>query len=54
MENNSAKYGGFSFLTEYEYNIKNPCLNDLPPSYRTLLKYWQEYNSDKFSEDHCI
>ena len=29
-------------------------LDILPPFYHTLLKYWQEYNADKFSEDQCI
>ena len=26
-------------------------LDNLPPFYHTLLKYWQEYNHDEFSED---
>ena len=48
----AAKYGGLSFLTKCQYNIKHFNLDNLPPFYHTL-KYWQEYNADKFSEDHC-
>ena len=50
----AAKYGGLSFLTECQYDIKYLSLDNLPPFYHTLLKYWQEYNANKFSEDHCI
>ena len=49
-----AKYGGLSFLTKCQYDIKHFNLDILPPFYHTLLKYWQEYNADKFSEDQCI
>ena len=47
----AAKYGGLSFLTKCQYDIKHFNLDNLPPFYHTLLKYWQEYNADKFSED---
>ena len=50
----AAKYGGLSFLTECQYDIKYLSLDNLPPFYHTLLKYWQEYNANKFLEDHCI
>jgi len=50
----ATKYGGLSFLPECQYYIKHLCLENLPPFYHTLLKYWQEYNADKFSEDHSI
>ena len=50
----AAKYGGLSFLTKCQYDIKHFNLDILPPFYHTLLKYWQEYNADKFSEDQCI
>ena len=50
----AAKYGGLSFLTKCQYDIKHFNLDNLPPFYHTLLKYWQEYNADKFSEDQCI
>ena len=50
----AAKYGGLSFLTECQYDIKHLSLDNLPPFYHTLLKYWQEYNAKKFSEDYCI
>ena len=50
----AAKYGGLSFLKECQYAIKHLNLDSLPPFYLTLLKYWQEYNADNFSEDYCI
>ena len=50
----AAKCGGLSFLTKCQYDIKHFNLDNLPPFYHTLLKYWQEYNADKFSEDQCI
>ena len=50
----AAKYGGSAFLTKCQYDIKHFNLDNLPPFYHTLLKYWQEYNADKFSEDQCI
>ena len=50
----AVKYGGLSFLTKCQYDIKHFNLDILPPFYHTLLKYWQEYNADKFSEDQCI
>ena len=43
-----------SFLTECQYDFKHLSLDNLPPFYHTLLKYWQEYNADKVSEDYCI
>ncbi|KAL9977877.1 hypothetical protein ACROYT_G015331 [Oculina patagonica] len=50
----AAHYGGLSFLTECQYDIKYLCLDNLPPFYHTLLKYWQEYNTDKFSDESLI
>ena len=47
----TVHYGGLSFLTECQYDIKYLRLDNLPPFYHTLLKYWQEYNTDKFSDD---
>ena len=34
--------------------VKYLSLDNLPPFYHTLLKYWQEYNHDKFSENSDI
>ena len=39
----AAKYGGLSFLTKCQYDIKHFNFDNLPPFYQTLLKYWQEY-----------
>ncbi|KAL9989297.1 hypothetical protein ACROYT_G003831 [Oculina patagonica] len=50
----AAHYGGLSFLTECQYDIKYLRLDNLPPFYHTLLKYWQEYNTDKFSDESLI
>ena len=47
-------YGGLSFLIECQYDVKYLSLDNLPPFYHTLLKYWQEYNHDKFSENPDI
>ena len=46
----AAKYGGLSFLIECQYDIKHLNLDNVPTFYHTLLKYWQEYNADNFSE----
>ena len=46
--------GGLSFPIECQYDVKYLSLDNLPPFYRTLLKYWQEYNHDKFSENSDI
>ena len=43
-----------SFLIECQYVVKHLSLNNLPPFYLILLKYWQEYNHDKFSENSDI
>lgn len=50
----ATNYSGLSFLIECQYDIKHLCADNLPRFYHTLLKYWQEYNSDKFSEDSNI
>ena len=50
----TAQYGGLPFLTNCQYDTKNLNLDNLPPFYRTLLKYWQEYNTIKFAEEHHI
>ncbi|KAL9977401.1 hypothetical protein ACROYT_G014797 [Oculina patagonica] len=50
----AAHYGGLSFLTECQYDIKYLHQDNLPPFYHTLLKYWQEYNTDKFSDESLI
>ena len=34
----AAKYGGLSFLTECQYDIKHLTLDSLPPFYHSLLK----------------
>ena len=40
----ATDYGGLSFLIECQYDVKYLFLDNLPPFYHTLLKYWQEYN----------
>ena len=50
----ATDYGNLSFLIEYQYDVKYLSLDNLPPFYHTLLKYWQEYNHDKFSENSDI
>ena len=50
----ATDYGGLSFLIECQYDVKYLPLDNLPPFYHTLLKYWQEYNHDKFSENSDI
>ena len=47
-------YGGLSFLTRCQYGVKFLRLDNLSPSYHTLLKYWQEYNSTTFSDDDHV
>ena len=47
-------YGGLSFLIECQYDVKYLSLDNLPPFYNTLLKYWQKYDHDKFSENSDI
>ena len=43
----ATDYGSISFLIECQYDVKYLSLDNLPPFYHTLLKYWQEYNHDK-------
>ena len=50
----STEYGGLSFLIECQYDVKHLSLDNLLPFYHTLLKYWQEYNHDKFTENSDI
>ena len=50
----ATEYGGLSFLIECQYDVKHLSLDNLPTFYRTLLKYWQEYNLDKFSYNSDI
>ena len=50
----ATDYGGLSFLIECQYDVKYLFLDNLPPFYHTLLKYWQEYNHDKFLENSDI
>ena len=50
----ATDYGGLSFLIECQYDVKYLFLDNLPPFYHTLLKYWQEYNYDKFLENSDI
>ena len=50
----ATDYGGLSFLIECQYDVKYLSLDNLPPFCHTLLKYWQEYNHDKFSENSDI
>ena len=50
----ATDYGGLSFLIECQYDVKYLSLDNLSPFYHTLLKYWQEYNHDKFSENSDI
>ena len=40
-----------TFLIECQYDVKHLSLDNLPPFYHTLLKYWQEYNHDKFTKN---
>ena len=42
--------GGLAFLSHCRYDIKVIQLHNLPPFYRSLLNYWQDYRSD-FTED---
>ena len=48
-------YGALSFLTKCQYDVKYFCLDNLPPFYRTLLKYLQEYNYalNSYSSKDC-
>ena len=41
-------------LIECQYDVRHLSLENLPPFYLTLLKYWQEYNLDKFSDNSDI
>ena len=50
----TTDYGGLSFLIECQYDVRHLSLENLPPFYLTLLKYWQEYNLDKFSDNSDI
>ena len=50
----ATDYGGLSYLIECQYDVKYISLDNLPPFYHTLLKYWQQYNHDKFSENSDI
>ena len=50
----ATDYGGLSFLIECQYDVKYLFLDNLPPFYHTLLKYWQEYNHDRFLENSDI
>ena len=50
----TTEYGGLSFLIECQYDVKHLSLYNLPPFYHTLLKYWQEYNHNKFTENSDI
>ena len=50
----TTEYGGLSFLIECQYDVKHLSLDNLPPFYHTLLKSWQEYNHDKFTENSDI
>ena len=50
----AAKYGGLSFLIECQYDVKYLSLDNLPPFYHALLKYWQEYIHEKVSENSDI
>ena len=43
--------GGLTFLSHYRYDINLIQLHNLPPFYRSLLKYWQVYRSD-FTDDN--
>ena len=44
----------FPFLIECQYDLKYLSLGNLPSFYHTLLKHWQEYNHDKFTENFDI
>ena len=50
----AANYGGLSFLIECQYDVKYLALDNLPPFYHALLKYWQEHNHEKVSENSDI
>ena len=50
----ATDYGGLSFLIECQCDVRHLSLENLPPFYLTLLKYWQEYNLDKFSDNSDI
>ena len=50
----ATDYGDLSFLIECQYDVKYLSLDNLPPFYHTLLKHWQQYNHDKFSENSDI
>ena len=54
QEFEGTEYGGLSFLIECQYDVKHLSLDNLPPFYQTLLKYWQEYNLDKLSDNSDI
>ena len=53
-KNKEKDYGGLSFLIECQYDVKYLSLDKAALYYHTLLKYWQEYNHDKFSENSDI
>ena len=44
--------GGLAFLSHCRYDINLIQLHNLPPFYRSVLKYWQDYRSD-FTEDNA-
>ena len=43
--------GGLTFLSHCRYDINLIQLHNLPPFYRSVLKYWQVYRSD-FTDDN--
>ena len=43
--------GGLAFLSQCRYVINLIQLHNLPPFYRSVLKYWQDYRSD-FTDDN--
>jgi len=42
IEHFFREHGGLSFLLNCRYDVKLLNLNNVPPFYRTILKYWQE------------
>ena len=44
-------FGGLAFLSQCRYDVNLIQLDNLPPFYRSVLKYWQDYRSD-FTDDN--
>ena len=57
-EHTLSQYGGISFFTQCQYDIKFFDLRNLPDFYRTILNYWQNFklltDNDKAAQNQII